>query len=388
MPILNRIGEFAEDMKTWRRHLHQNPELQFDCHETAAFVVARLREFGVDEIHEGIGQTGVVGIIEGQGPGPTIGLRADMDALPIQEARDIPHKSKVDGKMHACGHDGHTTMLLGAARYLAETRNFAGRVALIFQPAEEGGGGGDAMVRDGMMERFDIAQVYGMHNWPGLEVGKITMTPGPTMAAADQFDIRIRGYGAHAAYPHKSVDPVMIAVQIAQAMQTLVSRNTNPVDTSVVSITRIEAGTAYNVIAETATLCGTVRTLNEETRQMIATNMKRLAEGIAAANGGSAEVDYQFGYPVTVNDGAATEFALRVAQDLCGEAGANADRPPEMGAEDFSYMLEKRPGAYVFVGQGDTAGLHHPEYDFNDEAAPWGASWYARLVEMAQPVAR
>ena len=256
MPILNRIGEFAEDMKTWRRHLHQNPELQFDCHETAAFVVARLREFGVDEIHEGIGQTGVVGIIEGQGPGPTIGLRADMDALPIQEARDIPHKSKVDGKMHACGHDGHTTMLLGAARYLAETRNFAGRVALIFQPAEEGGGGGDAMVRDGMMERFDIAQVYGMHNWPGLEVGKITMTPGPTMAAADQFDIRIRGYGAHAAYPHKSVDPVMIAVQIAQAMQTLVSRNTNPVDTSVVSITRIEAGTAYNVIAETATLCG------------------------------------------------------------------------------------------------------------------------------------
>ena len=388
MPVINRIAEFSDDMTTWRRHLHQHPELQFDCHETAAFVAARLKEFGVDEVHEGIGQTGIVGLIRGQGPGPVIGLRADMDALPIQEARDIPHKSKVDGKMHACGHDGHTTMLLGAARYLAETRNFAGTVALIFQPAEEGGGGGNEMVEDGMMERFDIAQVYALHNWPGLEVGKIEMTPGATMAAADQFDIRITGYGAHAAYPHKSVDPVMIAVQIAQAAQTLVSRNIDPVDTAVVSITRIEAGTAYNVIAETAQLAGTVRTLREETRQMIAANLARLAEGIAAANGGSAEVDYQFGYPVTVNDDRATDFALEVARDVCGAAGAHANRPAEMGAEDFSYMLNVRPGAYVFLGQGESAGLHHPNYDFNDEAAPVGASFLARLVEMAQPVTR
>ena len=388
MPVLNRIAEFHDDMKAWRQHLHANPELLFETHETAAFVVDRLTEFGVDEIVTGIGRVGVVGVIKGQGDGPVIGLRADMDALPIQEVRDLPYKSKNAGKMHACGHDGHTTMLLGAAKYLAETRNFAGSVALIFQPAEEGGGGGREMVEDGLMDRFGITQVYGMHNWPGLETGTIAMTQGPTMAAADQFDIVVTGYGAHAAYPHLSTDPIMIGVQIAQAMQSIVSRNVDPLDAAVVSITQFHAGTAFNVIPEQATLCGTVRTLSEDVRQMVAKRITEIAENIAEGFGGKAAVNYKFGYPVTINNAEATDFAAGVAADVVGAARASTDRQAEMGAEDFSYMLNERPGAYVFVGQGDTAGLHHPEYDFNDEISPIGASYFARLVETAQPVIR
>lgn len=388
MAVINRIAEFHDDMKVWRQHLHANPELLYDTHETAAYVVERLREFGVDEIVTGIGRVGVVAVIKGQGEGPVIGLRADMDALPIQEVRDLPYKSKNEGKMHACGHDGHTTMLLGAARYLAETRNFAGSVALIFQPAEEGGGGGREMVEDGMMERFDIAQVYGMHNWPGLETGHISMTAGPTMAAADQFDITVTGYGSHAAFPHLSVDPIMVGVQIAQAMQSIVSRNVDPLDAVVVSITQFHAGTAFNIIPEEANLCGTVRTLSEDVRQAVAKRITEIAENIAEGFGAKAAVNYKFGYPVTVNDANKTEFAAGVAADVVGEAKTSTEREAEMGAEDFSYMLNERPGAYVYLGQGDTAGLHHPEYDFNDEISPVGASYFVRLVEKAQPVAR
>ncbi|QHQ34988.1 M20 aminoacylase family protein [Algicella marina] len=385
MPVINRIAEFSDDMKAWRRHLHANPEILFETHETSAFVVEKLGEFGVDEVVTGLGRTGVVGLIRGQGDGPVVGLRADMDALPIQEVRDLPWKSKHDGRMHACGHDGHTTMLLGAARYLAETRNFSGTVALIFQPAEEGGGGGREMVEDGLMQRFGITRVFGMHNWPGLDVGRIEVTPGPTMAAADQFDIKIKGFGAHAAYPEKSVDPIVIGMSVGQAMQSIVSRNVGPLDTAVVSITKFIGGTAHNVIAEEATLSGTVRTLKESTRQEISKKIKELAEGIAAAHGGEAEVDYRFGYPVTDNDPAEAAFAAAVAERLVGEGNVDTARPPQMGAEDFSYMLQAVPGAYLFLGQGDTAGLHHPEYDFNDEASPYGASLYARLAEEALP---
>ncbi len=388
MPIINRIAEFQDDMTAWRRHLHAHPELLFETEETAAFVVERLKEFGVDEITTGMAKNGVVAVIEGQGEGPTVGLRADMDALPIQEVRDLPYKSKFDGKMHACGHDGHTTMLLGAARYLAETRNFAGKVALIFQPAEEGGGGGRVMVEEGLVERFGIGRVFALHNWPGLPVGEIALRPGPTMAAADQFDITVKGYGAHAAQPHKSTDPILVGAALAQAMQTIVSRSTDPIDSAVVSITKFHAGTAHNVIPEVATLSGTVRTLNTAVREEIAKRIKTMAEGIAAGFGAAVEVDYRFGYPVTENDPAQTDFAVEVAKELCGKEKTHLERPPVMGGEDFSYMLEKVPGAYAFLGQGDSAGLHHPEYDFNDEAAPVGASFLSMLVERAQPVQR
>lgn len=386
MPVINRIAEFHEDMKEWRQHLHANPELLFDTVETAAFVVERLKEFGVDRIETGIGRVGIVAIIEGQGDGPVIGLRADMDALPIQEVRDLPYKSQNEGKMHACGHDGHTTMLLGAAKYLAETRNFAGSVALIFQPAEEGGGGGREMCADGMMEKFGISQVYAMHNWPGLEEGRIEMTAGPTMAAADQFEITIRGHGSHAAFPHLSIDPIVIGTQIVQALQSVVSRNADPLEAAVLSVTQFHAGSAYNVIPEDAWLCGTVRALSEDVRLMIERRIGEVAVAIAEGYGATAEVDYKPGYPVTVNDAASVTFAAGVAAEVVGEAKTSTEWQPEMGAEDFSFMLNERPGAYVFLGQGDTAGLHHPEYDFNDEISPIGASYLARLVERAQPV--
>lgn len=386
MPIINRIAEFHGDMKEWRQHIHANPELQFDCHETAAFVVARLREFGVTEIHEGIAQTGVVAIIDGQGEGPTIGLRADMDALPMQEIRDHAYKSKVDGKMHACGHDGHTTMLLGAAKYLAETRNFKGRVALIFQPAEEGGGGGQVMCQEGMMDRFKISQVYGIHNIPGMPLGMIGGREGPLLAAADEFQIDIEGVGGHAAMPHECVDPVMIAVQIAQALQTIVSRNIDPIDNAVLSITQIGTGTSHNIIPGTAFMQGTVRTLKKDTLAMIVTKMEAIITGIATAMGGSAKLTYNYGYPATVNHPEQTRFALDVARGVTGDALVSGDVPPSMGGEDFSYMLEERPGAYLCLGIGDGAFLHHPEYDFNDEASPIGASYFVKLVETAQPL--
>ena len=386
MPIINRIAAFSDDMKAWRRHLHQRPELLLDTVETAAFVIEKLQAFGVDEIHTGIAQNGIVALINGKNFGPTMGLRADMDALPILEASDIAWKSRTIGKMHACGHDGHTTMLLGAARYLAETRNFAGRVALIFQPGEEGAGGGRIMVEAGIMQRFSVDQVFALHNWPNLATGSFAMTAGPCMAAADVFDITITGKGAHAAYPHLSVDPVNVAVQMAQAIGSIVSRHLDPLDSAVLSVTNIHAGTIHNVIPSQAVLTGTVRTLQHSVMLDIQAKLQRIVDHLPAAFGASAVLDYVVGYPVTINNAAAVDFAASVAADIVGQANVQSNRPPEMGAEDFSYMLQQRPGAYVLLGQGETAGLHHPNYDFNDDIAPIGASYFARLVEMAQPV--
>ena len=385
MSVVNRINAFAEDMTAWRRHLHGIPELAFDCHKTAAFVAERLREFGVDELHEGIATTGIVAIIEGQGEGPTIGLRADMDALPIQEATGKDYASTREGKMHACGHDGHTTMLLGAARYLAETRNFAGRVALIFQPAEEAGGGAGVMVEEGIMERFEIAQVYGIHNVPGFDEGAFYTTPGPIMAAVDEFHIHIKGKGGHGAMPHESRDPVVAACGIATAIQTIVSRNHVAAQDLVVSVTQIHTGTADNIIPETAYINGTVRTFDREVQAMVMRRMQQIVDGQAASYDVTAELDYEVGYPATVNDPAKAEAAIAAATEVVGAAQVHGDYGREMGAEDFSFMLEKRPGAYLFLGAGEGAGLHHPEYDFNDEIAPLGASFFARIVERAQP---
>ena len=384
MPIINRFADWQDDISGWRQTLHQNPELQYDVHQTAAFVAERLKEFGVDDIVTGIGQTGVVGIINVQlagGDDRVVGLRADMDALPIQEVRDLPYKSQVDGKMHACGHDGHTAMLLGAARYLAETRQFKGKVAVIFQPAEEGGGGGKAMVDDGMMERFGIQQVFGMHNMPGLDVGTFAITPGPMMAAADTFSIQITGKGGHAAKPHGCIDPAMVTVNLVQAIQTIVSRNAAPLDSLVISVTQIHLGDTDNVIPQTAMLGGTVRTFSPEMRTLAETRIKALAEHISAAFGASIEVIYELGYPVTVNHQAETVTAGNVAAGIVSEDHLNREATPMMGAEDFSYMLESRPGAFIFIGQGDTAGLHHPEYDFNDDIIPYGCSYWVNLAE-------
>ncbi|MDE0983115.1 MAG: M20 family metallopeptidase [Yoonia sp.] len=386
MPVINRIADFTPDMTAWRRHLHTIPELMFECHQTAAFVVERLREFGITEIHQGIATTGIVAIIEGQGDGPTIGLRADMDALPMQEETGLPYASTVDGMMHACGHDGHTTMLLGAARYLAETRNFKGRVALIFQPAEENGGGGEVMVKEGILDTFDIKEVYALHNAPGVEVGNFYTTPGPIMAAADSFDIHIVGNGGHGAMPHATADPIMAAVGIANAIQTIVSRNNYSQDNLVVSITQIHTGSADNVVPEKAYMNGTVRTFDPAVRTMVMARLKAIVAGQAAAYGVEAHVDYQLGYPATINDAGRTVFAAEVAREIAGDAGVDGNAPPEMGAEDFAYLLEKRPGSYLFVGNGDTAGLHHPEYDFDDEAAAAGASFFAKLIERALPL--
>ena len=388
MPVLNRIADFADQMTAWRRHLHQHPELGFDCQLTAAFVSDRLREFGVDEIHERIGQTGLVAIIKGQGDGPTIGLRADMDALPMDEVTGLDYASTVPGRMHACGHDGHTTMLLGAAKYLAETRNFAGRVALIFQPAEEDGGGGDAMVRDGMMERFGIDRVFAMHNSPGQEAGTFQTTPGPIMAAVDRFDIHVKGRGGHGAMPHLTADPVVATVAIVGAIQTISSRNHYALDDLALSVTQIHTGSADNVVPDGAWICGTVRTFAPHVRDMVRRRMTQICQGQGAAYDVAVTLDYQEGYPATVNDATQTEFAVAVAREIAGEAKVTSDAGREMGAEDFSYMLNARPGCYLFLGQGDGPGVHNPGYDFNDEIAPIGASFFARLVERAQPVVR
>jgi len=387
MPIINRIAEFHEDMKTWRQHIHAHPELQFDCHETAAFVVARLREFGVDEIHEGIAESGVVAIINGQGEGPTIGLRADMDALPILEKPDHAYKSTVEGKMHACGHDGHTTMLLGAARYLAETRNFKGRVALIFQPAEEGGAGGQVMCREGVMDRFDISRVFGIHNYPGAPLGFFLANSGPVLAAADSFEINITGKGGHAAMPEDAVDPVVAALQIAQAIQTIVARNVPSTERAVVSVTVLKAGTVDNIIPQEAYIGGTVRTLTKEVQALIVKRLEEICQGCGVAFGVSAELNFIYGYPATVNDVEQTEFAVGVARSIAAEGMIDDKVQAVMGAEDFAYMLEERPGAYLSIGQGVGAPLHHPEYNFNDELSPIGASYFVKLVETAQPVA-
>ena len=386
MPVINRIAAFAEDMTAWRRHLHQHPELGQQCHETAAYVVERLRAFGVDEIHEGIAVSGVVAIINGQGDGPTIGLRADMDALPIAETTGADWASKVDGKMHACGHDGHTTMLLGAARYLAETRKFKGRVALIFQPAEETGGGAELMVQEGMLERFDVGEVYALHNAPGTPVGQFYTTPGPIMAAVDTFHVDIKGEGGHGAYPHETRDPIPAALAIGQAMGTIVSRNHRALDDLVVSVTMIHAGTADNVISEDAYVGGTVRTFDKNVQAMVRRRMEEIVAGHAAAFNVDATLRYEVGFPPTINAPDQTVFAADVARDVAAEGVVIDDATREMGAEDFAYFLEKRPGSYLFIGNGDTAGLHQPNFDFDDRAAPYGASFFARIVERAQPL--
>ncbi len=386
MPVVNRIAEFAEDMTAWRRHLHAHPELALDCYETAAFVVERLREMGVNEIHEGIARTGVVALIRGQGDGPTTGLRADMDALPMQEATGLDHASTVPGRMHACGHDGHTTMLLGAARYLAETRNFAGTVALIFQPAEEAIGGGRIMVEEGMMERFGIDEVYALHTDPFATLGEFRTRPGPLMAAVDEWRITITGVGGHAAYPSTCRDPMMAALGIGQALQTIVARSSDPLDPLVVSITQIHGGSAMNVIPETVTLAGTVRSFSPTNRDLAEARITEIVAGQAASYGVTAKVDYQRNYPPTVNHADQTTKAADIAAEIVGADRVDRDYPPEMGAEDFSYMLEERPGAFLFLGQGIGPSVHHPEFDFNDEAAPIGASFFARLIERLQPV--
>ena len=385
MPVVNRIAEFSADMTAWRQALHRRPELGLDCHETAAFVVARLRDFGVDEIHTGFAQSGVVAIITGQGAGPTIGLRADMDALPMHETTGLPHASEVPGKMHACGHDGHTAMLLGAARYLAETRNFAGRVALIFQPGEEGAGGGRVMVQDGIMDRFDIAEVYGIHNSPGVPVGEMRTRVGPLLASVAEFDITITGLGGHGASPQVARDPIAAALQVGQAIQTILARNTDALDNLVVSITQIHAGTAYNVIPPSATISGTVRCYRREVQDMVRRRMQEICEGTGLAMGVTATLDFRADYPPTVNHAAQTAKAVAVARAVAGEDRVDPDARPIMAGEDFAYMLEARPGAYMFLGQGDTAHVHDPAYDFNDAIAPVGASYFARLVEMLQP---
>ena len=382
MPVVNRIADYAPQMTEWRRYLHTIPELGNDCFKTAAFVAERLREFGVDELHEGFATTGIVAIINGQAEGPTIGLRADMDALPIPEETGLDYASTHAGKMHACGHDGHTTMLLGAAKYLAETRNFAGRVALIFQPAEETGGGAEVMVEEGILDRFDIGQVYALHNAPGFEKGGFYTSPGAMMAAVDEFHIHIKGLGGHGATPHLTRDPVVAACGIATALQTIVSRNHYAQDDLVVSVTQIHTGTTDNVIPETAYINGTVRSFDKEVQAMVIRRMEQIVAGQATSYDVSATLEYEKGYPATVN----TPEEAGVATEIAGEDRVIADNGREMGAEDFSYMLEKRPGAYLFIGQGDTAGLHHAAYNFDDEIAPVGASFFARIVERAQPL--
>jgi hippurate hydrolase len=386
MPVLNRAAELQDEIAGWRRNLHREPELLFAVEKTAAFVAEKLREFGVDEVVTGIGRTGVVGLIRGRGEGRTIGLRADMDALPIEETSGKPWSSTVRGKMHACGHDGHTAMLLGAAKYLAETRNFSGNVAVIFQPAEEGGGGGNEMVKDGMMERFGIAEVYGMHNLPGLPVGAFGTRSGPIMAATDEFNITVKGRGGHAALPHKTVDPIVIGAQVVTALQTIVSRVADPIASLVVSVTKFNAGFAHNVIPEEAQLAGTVRTLSPDMREEAESRIRQICAGLAAAHGAEITVAYHRNYPVTVNHAEETGHAVAVARGIAGEAAVEPALAPMMGGEDFSYMLEARPGAMIWVGNGDSAGLHHPAYNFNDDVIPIGTSYWVRLIEKSMAV--
>ncbi len=384
MPLLNNALEIQTVATGWRRHLHQIPELQYDVFETAKFIAEKLKSFGCDEVVTGIGRTGVVAIIHGRnGAGDTIGLRADMDALPILEATGLEYASKTSGKMHACGHDGHSAMLLGAAKHLSETRNFSGSVALIFQPAEEGGAGGKAMVDDGMMDRFNISRVFGMHNLPGLALGSFAACDGPIMAAADKFDMVITGRGGHAALPHQTIDPIVAASQVVTALQSIVSRNTDPLASLVISVTKFHAGDAYNVIPQKAEIAGTVRTLQPVMRDTAERRIKETAAGIALVCGVEISVDYQRYYPVTVNHSVETKLAMDAARDVAGLKQVNDSLDPMMGAEDFSFMLEARPGAMIFMGNGDSAGLHHPKYNFNDEAISHGVSYWVRLVEKA-----
>jgi amidohydrolase len=385
MPIVNRVADLQPDIQAWRRDIHEHPELLYDVERTAAFVADRLREFGCDEVATGLGRTGVVGVIKGRKPAgkgdvKVIGLRADMDALPIEEDTNLPYASKTPGKMHACGHDGHTAMLLGAARYLAETRNFAGDAVVIFQPAEEGGAGAAAMIKDGLMDRFAIDQVYGMHNGPGIPLGAFAIRSGPIMASTDDINIRIEGLGGHAARPHISIDSVLVGAQLITALQSIVARSVDPLESAVISICEFHAGNARNVIPQTAELKGTVRTLTPEVKLLIAKRVREVVDGVAQMTGAKIDLDYVSKYPVTVNHAAQTEIATQVAKEIAGDANVH-EMPPLMGAEDFSYMLEARPGAFIFCGNGNSAGLHHPAYNFNDEAIVFGTSYWIKLVE-------
>ena len=385
MPIVNRVADLQSDIAGWRRDIHAHPELLYDVRRTAGFVADRLREFGCDEIATRLGRTGVVGVIKGRRPAgdggtKVIGLRADMDALPIHEETNLPYASKTPGKMHACGHDGHTAMLLGAARYLAETRDFVGEAVVIFQPAEEGGAGAAAMIRDGLMDRFRIDQVYGMHNLPGIPLGSFAIRSGPIMAATDAVDFRIEGHGGHAARPHLCIDPVLAGSQLVTALQSIVSRNVDPLESAVISVCEFHAGNTRNVIPQTVELRGTVRTLKAEVRDLMEKRIREVASGVAQITGARIDVRFQRGYPVTVNHAGQTETAIRIAREIAGDDNVH-DTPPMMGAEDFAYMLEARPGAFIFVGNGDSAGLHHPAYNFNDDAIAYGASYWVRLVE-------
>ena len=386
MPIVNRVAAMHEEITAWRRDLHAHPELGFDVHRTAGIVADKLKAFGCDEIVPGIGKTGVVGVIKGRqtASGKVVGLRADMDALPIQEATGVPYASKTPGKMHACGHDGHTAMLLGAAKYLCETRNFDGTVVVVFQPNEEGLTGSLAMLEDGLIERFGIQQVYGMHTSPTHELGKFALCAGPMLAACDKFTIEITGKGSHAGRPHEGVDPVVVAAQTIMALQTIASRNVNPLDAVVVSTCMVRAGEAFNIIPQDTTLIGTIRTLSEKVRSQTHARMREIAEGTAALFGATAEATFEGDVPVTVNDAEKTRFAQGVAGEIVGEGNVKEMRPI-MGAEDFSHMLRKRPGAFIMLGNGIGPGLHNPGYNFNDAAIPLGVSYWVRLAETAMP---
>ncbi|MDP4021542.1 M20 aminoacylase family protein [Methylobacterium sp. NEAU 140] len=388
MPVVARIQALAPEMAAWRHDLHAHPELLYAVERTAGFVADRLRDFGCDAVVTGVGRTGVVGVVRGRGTrsNRAIGLRADMDALPIQEVRDLPYRSTVPGRMHACGHDGHTAMLLGAAKYLAETRAFDGAAVLIFQPAEEGGGGGEAMVEDGLMERFGIEAVYGMHNIPGQALGTFAIRPGPIMASTDRFTITIEGRGGHAALPQAAVDSVLVASHVILALQGIVARNLDPLQSAVVSVCALEAGEAFNVLPQTVTLRGTMRTLSEDVRALVKDRIATLVSEVARGFGAAGTVAFGMSYPVTENHPSETDFMAGVAEALVGAGQVERAVAPMMAAEDFSYMLGRRPGAYMFLGNGDSAALHHPHYDFNDAAAPYGASLWARLIETGLPL--
>ncbi len=384
MPIVNRIADFHRDLAAWRHELHAHPETAFEERRTADFVAARLQEFGI-EVHRGLAGTGVVGTLRGSRAGNrAIALRADMDALDVHEATGAAYASTQPGKMHACGHDGHTTMLLGAARYLAETRNFAGTVHFVFQPAEENEGGGRVMVQDGLFERFPVEAVFGMHNWPGMPVGRFATRPGPMMASFDIFEITVQGKGAHAAMPHLGIDPVIAAAQIALGLQTIASRNTSPLESAVVSVTQIHGGDTWNVIPDRVVLRGTTRSFKPEVQDAVEKGIRRIAEGVAGAMGASIEFRYERRYPPTINSPAETELAAEIATEIVGEGNVERAIQPTMGSEDFAFMLQAKPGCYVFIGNGTgdkAVGLHNPRYDFNDEILPLGASYWARLVE-------
>ena len=387
MPVKNRFAELQSEITAWRRDIHENPEILFETHRTSALVAEKLKEFGCDEVVTGIGRTGVVGVIKGKSDtaGKVIGLRADMDALPIHEETGLDYASKTANAMHACGHDGHTAMLLGAAKYLSETRNFDGTVVVIFQPAEEGGGGGREMCEDGMMDRWNIQEVYGMHNWPGRPVGSFAIRSGAFFAATDQFDITFTGKGGHAAKPHETIDSTVMAAQAVLALQTIAARNADPVHQIVVSVTSFETSSkAFNVIPERVHIKGTVRTMAPEMRDLAEKRINEICAGIATTFGGDADVTYHRGYPVMVNHDEQTEFAAKVARDVSGGCD---EAPLVMGGEDFAFMLEERPGAYILVGNGDTAAVHHPKYNFTDDAIPAGCSWWAEIVEQRMPAA-